>query len=76
MEIAVQQSTHSLSVYFGLLSFRLILSFSLLWSVNIYNFFLHIVNFLLIIQVNDLFAFILEFQNWNQLIATQSISKK
>ena len=66
MEIAVQQSTHSLSVYFGLLSFRLILSFSLLWSVNIYNFFLHIVNFLLIIQVNDLFAFILEFQNWNQ----------
>ena len=76
MEIAVQQSTHSLSVYFGLLSFRLILSFSLLWSVNIYNFFLHIVNFLLIIQVNDLFAFILEFQNWNQLIAIQSISKK
>ena len=76
MEIAVQQSTHSLSVYFGLLSFRLILSFSLLWSVNIYNFFLHIVNFLLIIQVNDLFAFILEIQNWNQLIATQSISKK
>ena len=76
MEIAVQQSTHSLSVYFGLLSFRLILSFSLLWSVNIYNFFLHIVNFLLIIQVNDLFAFILEIHNWNQLIATQSISKK
>ena len=76
MEIAVQQSTHSLSVYFGLLSFRLILSFSLLWSVNIYNFFLHIVNFLLIIQVNDLFAFILEFQNWNQLITIQSISKK
>ena len=76
MEIAVQQSTHSLSVYFGLLSFRLIFSFSLLWSVNIYNFFLHIVNFLLIIQVNDLFAFILEIQNWNQLIATQSISKK
>ena len=76
MEIAVQQSTHSLSVYFGLLSFRLIFSFSLLWSVNIYNFFLHIVNFLLIIQVNDLFAFILEFQNWNQLITIQSISKK
>ena len=76
MEIAVQQSTHSLSVYFGLLSFRLIFSFSLLWSVNIYNFFLHIVNFLLIIQVNDLFAFILEFHNWNQLIAIQSISTK